>query len=192
MNTRGYIYIPNNTRDVIFLTEHYDLKRRIDELHTELSCKKPDIFVSHRSEDKNTAEKVAKTIAKWGSTAYLDIWDHNVDGDGPELVDYIQSVIGCCNSLIVVFSPNTVRSWWVPLEIGIAITEGLYLGTFLAPTKFLAPPDIKSNFPSYLKKWPVLKNTRDLENWCITRLAADSTEVFYESLKRNFSNMFWR
>ena len=53
---------------------------------------------------------------------------------GPELVDYINFVIGCCNSLIAVVSHKTVSSWWVPLEIGIAITKGLRLGTFLVLT----------------------------------------------------------
>ncbi len=188
MNTHGHIYTPSYggyTRDRIYLTES-NLERRIDELRDRLSVKKPDVFVSHKNEDKNTAEKVAETIAKCGLTAYLDIWDPNVDGDGPELVDYISSVIGCCNSLIAVVSHKTVSSWWVPLEIGIAITKKLYLGTFLASTY------MKSNFPSYLWKWPVLENTRDLENWCRARQAATSTQRFYESLNLNHPNMFQR
>ena len=186
MNTHGHIYTPSYggyTRDRIYLTES-NLERRIDELSDRLSVKKPDVFVSHKNEDKNTAEKVAETIAKCGLTAYLDIWDPNVDGDGPELVDYISSVIGCCSSLIAVVSRNTIRSWWVPLEIGIAITEDLYLGTFLTSTY------MKSDFPSYLWKWPVLENTRDLENWCRVRQAAASPQLFYESLERNYAYMF--
>ena len=188
MNAQGYIYTPSHgsyARDRIYLTE-YNLERRIDELYNTLSVKKPDVFVSHKNEDKNIAENVAKTIAKCGLTAYLDIWDPNVDGDGPELVDYIRSVIGCCNSLIAVVSRNTIRSWWVPLEIGIAITEDLYLGTFLTSTYR------KSDFPSYLWKWPVLGNTRDLENWCRVRQAATSTQRFYESLEQTYPSMFQR
>ena len=187
MNTNAYIYTPTYSGSYIpnsIRIEGANLERRIDNLRTKLSIKKPDVFVSHKSEDKNAAEDVAKTIAKCGLTAYLDIWDPNVDGDGPELVNYIQSVIGCCNSLIAVVSHNTVRSWWVPLEIGIAITKDLYLGTFLTSTY------ITSNFPSYLWEWPVLRNTRDLENWCRKRRSAYSTQQFYASLEQNYPRMF--
>ena len=193
MKTYGYIYTPDPytgyTRDRIHLTEHYNVERRINELHNKLSVKKPDVFVSHKSDDTDTAEKVAKTIAKCGLTAYLDSWDPNVDGDGPELVDYIQSVIGCCNSLIAVVSHSTVRSWWVPLEIGIAITKDLHLGTFLV----LSSHYTKRNFPSYLWKWPVLGSMNDLKNWCKERKERrniNSAQTLYESLKRKHPNMF--
>ncbi|MDE2953151.1 MAG: toll/interleukin-1 receptor domain-containing protein [Gemmatimonadota bacterium] len=138
MKTYGYIYrsdpyaYSGYTRDRIRLTEHYTLERRIEELRARLSVERPDVFVSHKSDDTDTAKRVARTIARCGLEVYLDVWDHNIDGDGPELVDYISSVIGCCRSLIAVVSPNTVSSWWVPLEIGIAITKDLHLGTFLA------------------------------------------------------------
>ena len=187
MNTYGYIYTPyygSYERKKIYLTEHSNLERRIDELRHRLPKKELDVFVSHKSEDKDTAEKVARKIAECGLTVYLDIWDPNVDVDGPELVDHIESVIGCCRSLIAVVSYKTVESWWVPLEIGIAITEDLYLGTFLTSTY------TKNFVPSYLWKWPVLEDEVDLESWCSERQDADSPQLFYESLKLNYSYMF--
>ena len=191
MNTSGYIYTHDPyygyTRDRVRLTGYYNLERRIDESHR-LSEKKLDVFVSHKSEDKDTAEEVAETIAECGLSVYLDIWDPNVDVDGPELVDHIESVIGCCRSLIAVVSYKTVESWWVPLEIGIAITEDLHLGTFLVLSSYYT----KRNFPSYLWKWPVLEETEDLTSWCRERKRTNSTQLFYESLKRNHSNMFRR
>lgn len=181
MNTYGHIYTPGlyggYTRDRIYLTEH--------NVESKLSVKKPEVFVSHKSEDTDTAEEVAKTIAECGLTAYLDSWDPNVDGDGPELVDYIQSVIECCDSLIAIVSHSTISSWWVPLEIGIAITEDLHLGTFLVLSYYP-----KRNFPSYLWKWPVLEDTDDLEKWCRERKRATSTQLFYESINQKHPYMF--
>ena len=168
-----------------FVTES-KLEKRIDKLHDILSEKKPDVFVSHKSDDKDTATEVARTIAKCGLTAYLDIWDPEVDGDGPELVDYITTIIECCKSLIAVVSYNTVRSWWVPLEIGIATAKDLRLGTFLD----LGYNETPRSLPSYLWKWPVLKNTNDLKNWCEERKKTDKPEQFYESLKQKHPNMF--
>lgn len=187
-NRRGYIYTPTYyggyTRSAI-LIEGYILEDRIDNLRHELQRKEPDVFVSHKSEDEDIAKEVARTIAQCGLTAYLDVWDPNVDGDGPELVDYISSVIGCCKSLIAVVSHNTVRSWWVPLEIGIAITKDLPLGTFLGSYH-------TRDFPSYLWKWPVLKDMDALENWCIERKKHPSGQVLYESLGQKHPSMFSR
>ena len=189
MKTFNYIYTPHRyrsegyTRNTIHLTA-YSLEGRIDELGRRLSTEKPDVFVSHKSDDKEQAEKIAIKIAECGLTAYLDTWDPNVSGDGPELVDYINAVIGCCNSLIAVVSRNTVHSWWVPLEIGIAITKDLYLGTFSRVTK--------QDLPSYLWKWPVLTNMRALENWCEESKKKRSPQLFYEYLKQHYPSMFER
>ena len=196
MNIDKYIYAPDRyggyTRDRIVLTE-YRLEKRIDELHRKLSVERPNVFVSHKSDDREQAEEVAIKIAKCGLTAYLDIWDPNVDGDGPELVDYINAVISCCNSLIAVISRNTVNSWWVPLEIGIAITRELHLGSFLVPTvrnTTLTSYEMKQYFPSYLWKWPVLTSITDLEYWYKERQIATTTRQFYESLERKHPYMF--
>ena len=179
------IYTPSGyrdyTRNTIDLTE-YNFERRINELRLKLSVEKPDVFVSHKSDDTDTAQEVAETIAKSGLTVYLDVLDSNIAGDEPELVDYINAIIGCCNSLIAVVSDNTVSSWWVPLEIGIAITKDLYLGTFSR--------DTKQDFPSYLWKWPVLVDMYDLENWCKERKKETPLRLFYESLKEKHSYMF--
>ena len=200
MKTFNYIYTPHRyrsegyTRNTIRLTA-YSLEGRIDELGRRLSTEKPDVFVSHKSDDKEQAERIAIKIAECGLTAYLDTWDPDVSGDGPELVDYINAIIGCCDSLIAVVSRNTVRSWWVPLEIGIAITKGLRLGSFLAPTApytTLTPYEVKEHFPSYLWKWPALTSMTDLENWCKERQITTTTRQFYESLERKHPSMFER
>ena len=182
--THSYRY-PGYTSERVSLTG-YNFERRINELRLKLSVEKPDVFVSHKSDDTDIAQKVAETIAKAGLTAYLDVLDSNIAGDEPELVDYISAVIDCCDSLIAVVSHNTVRSWWVPLEIGIAMEKGLGLGTFLILTSIYT----KRDFPSYLWKWPVLTDTIDLENWCKERQITTTTQQFYESLDRKHSYMF--
>lgn len=193
-NRSGYIYTPSSSYFLgsythrAILIEGDSPEGRIGNLRRKLQREKPDVFVSHKSEDKDIAEDVAIKIAKCGLMAYLDVWDPNVDDDGPELVDYISSVIECCESLIAVVSPHTVRSWWVPLEIGIAITKDLPLGTFLV----LEYPYTKLDFPSYLWKWPVLRDMDDLENWCREQDTEKPTQIFYESLRQKHAYMFRR
>ena len=178
--------IASNLEETTETLRYIDLKLKLLNLKWELCRLDPDVFVSHKSDDKRTAETVAETIKECGLEPYLDTRDSKVDGDGPELVDYINTVIGYCHSLIAVVSDNTVESWWVPLEIGIAITKNLHLGTYL----ILNDSYTKEDFPSYLWKWPVLKNTDDLKNWCEERKKTDKPEQFYESLKQKHPNMF--
>ena len=201
MNNDSYIYTPDPhyhrsyrgyTRDRITLTG-YNFERDLNELRLKLSVEKPEVFVSHKSDDTDTAQEVAETIAKSGLTVYLDVLDSNIAGDDPELVDYINAVISCCNSLIAVVSRNTVHSWWVPLEIGIAITRELHLGSFLVPTSRYTPltlNEVKQYFPSYLWRWPVLTSTTDLGNWCKEHKKEDPPRQFYESLKQQYPSMF--
>ena len=184
--SRGY------TSKTVSLTGS-NLDERIDDLRYKLPREQPNVFVSYKSDDREQAEAVAIRIAKCGLTVYLDVWDPIIHGDGPELVDYINIVIGCCKSLIAVLSRNTVHSWWVPLEIGIAITRELHLGSFLVPAvrnTTLTSYEVKQYFPSYLWKWPVLTNMRDLENWCNERKEKPSAQQFYESLKQRYPSMF--
>ena len=201
MNTYDYIHTPlhygnyssnqiprivsklESTTDML---RHISLKLELLNSKLKLDELEPKVFVSHKSDDKTTAEELAIKIEEYGLKSYLDIWDSKVDGDGPELVDYINFVIGHCDSLIAVVSDNTVESWWVPLEIGIAITKNLHLGTYL----ILNDSYTKEDFPSYLWKWPVLKNTEDLKNWCEEREKGTPVQVFYESLKEKHPNMF--
>ena len=181
------VYTPSRYVDYLRETidfTGYSLERRINELRLRFSEERLDVFVSHKSDDTDTAQEVAETIAKSGLTVYLDVLDSNIAGDEPELVDYINTVISCCNSLIAVVSYNTVSSWWVPLEIGIAITKDLYLGTFSRVTK--------QDLPSYLWKWPVLTNMIALESWCKEYKKKPPTQLFYEYLKQWYPSMFER
>ena len=199
MKTYDYIHTPlhygnyssNQIRRIVSKLEsttdmlrHISLKLKLLNSKLEPDELEPKVFVSHKSDDKTTAEELAIKIEEYGLKSYLDIWDSKVDGDGPELVDYINFVIGHCDSLIAVVSHRTVESWWVPLEIGVAIAKELYLGTFFLEDR------ADQNLPSYLWKWPVLKDMDDLENWCEERKKETSPQVFYESLKKKHPNMF--
>ncbi len=74
MNTYGYIYTPDPHAysgydyDRIYLSRYHSLETRINELRDRLYEARPDVFVSHKNDDTDTAEKVAKTI---GRCAYL-------------------------------------------------------------------------------------------------------------------------
>lgn len=182
MNRFGRIYRPyrRSTYETITLSE-YSHTARLSAFDAKLSQEEPDVFVSHKNTDTATAEVVAKTIVASGLSVYLDTWD-DMD-DGPELVDYIESIIKNCKSLIAVVSQSTVTSWWVPLEIGIAITSDKCIGTYR--TDRYIP-----NFPSYLTKWPILETMEDVRTWCAAEESSFSATQFYNTISLNHSHLF--
>ena len=128
---------------------------RISDLATSLVSSRY-IFISHQSSDRVAAERVAITLSRLGYPCYVDTLDPSVDGDNPRLESYLRQVIAQCRALMAVVSVTTKNSWWVPLEIGVALERERYIATYL-----LTEVDL----PSYLWLWPMLRNDRDAISW---------------------------
>lgn len=124
------------------------------------------VFVSHKSDNADTklAEEVAFVIQAKGLSAWVDTVDSELDGDGPEMLEYIENVISKSKALLAVVTENTRESWWVPCEITLAYTMSKLLASF---------GDEKLN-PSFLAKWPNIPDdppgspirNKGLEEWC--------------------------
>lgn len=114
-----------------------------------------DVFISHKSEDSTTATKIAEYLQLHQITAWVDVLDSNIEGDGPALAEYIESVLKQSRSLLVILSRDTQRSWWVPFEIGIAFEL----------RKFLASYGSLAVRPSYMSRYPHVENPTDVKRW---------------------------
>ena len=115
-----------------------------------------DTFISHQSSDRATAERVAISLSNQGYPCYVDTLDPDVDGDSPQLESYLRQVIGQCRGLMAIVSSATKDSWWVPLEIGVALEQKKHIATYLVTSEDL---------PSYLWQWPMLRSDRDAISW---------------------------
>jgi len=96
------------------------------------------------------------------------------------------SRIDQCTHLIAVLSEATVRSWWVPFEIGIATQDGDAISS-------VAP--IGLDLPDYLKKWPFLQTREDVVEYAraATRAEGFLTKSLFESPRgerRDYANRF--
>ena len=129
-----------------------------------------DVFISHKGEDILIAESVGEALQRSGLSGYLDRWDPAVEGDSPELEDYLRRVIRETRTIVAIVTENTPLSWWVPFEIGVARETDSQIATFLEVNRFSAA---KVELPSYLKKWPILASTTSLQVWA-RRLAGAS------------------
>ena len=136
------------------------------------------IFVSHRHDDLDEAEKVARCIASCGLEAYLDEQDPSVQQDGPGLIDYLLEIIHKSSGLIVVASAKTKESWWVPGEIFSAHDNGSLIGTYQLPSVSI------DELPSYLKyDWPVMENHEGLQDWCDKFKGAKGTQLAFQTMR---------
>ena len=121
--------------------------------------------MSHKSDDEPLATRVAAAIQRNQLSVWLDTADPNINGDGPHLAEYIESVIRGSRALMAVVTENTHKSWWVPFEIGVAFELRRYLSSF----------GNKNLNPSFLAKWPNVPDNppgrpsenRYLDYWCV-------------------------
>ena len=144
----------------------------------------PSIFVSHYNEDSRIAEHIASYTRNIGIDVFLDVDDPNLpEKDDVEMVDYIKGVINHCQGLLVVTSRRTVKSWWVPYEIGVADQRDLVLAAYTLGDVVL---------PSYLRKWPKLSNREKLKYWCeaLKNRHGRSSIAFYEALGRKHPSIY--
>ena len=118
---------------------------------------KNGIFISHKHEDLRKAIEIGQVVAAQAQVpCYVDQLDPNVDSDSADLVTYIQEVIHQCQSLLAVVSNNTQHSWWVPLEIGVALENQKYIGSYNTD---------RTGLPSYLWSWPTMTTNQEAVEW---------------------------
>lgn len=81
------------------------------------------IFLSHVREDKPLAISVGEYIKNAGYDIYLDIEDEELqkaveEGNPAKITACIEKGIESSTHLMCIVSERTVKSWWVPYEIG--------------------------------------------------------------------------
>ena len=111
----------------------------------------PKVFISHKSEDRETAIRIKNRLSEFGVSSFLDVVDLEKDLEPEELTNRLKSKMDESSDLLAVVSDVTEKSWWVPFEIGMAAHVNLPIVSFL-----------KGNFaktlPGYLRIWPSLSN----------------------------------
>lgn len=71
------------------------------------------IFISHSSEDKDFARKLAEDLKTLGHAPWLDEWEIKV---GESIVQKISDAVTMADYVIVVLTPHSVESGWVERE----------------------------------------------------------------------------
>lgn len=75
------------------------------------------VFISHSSQDTWIASIVAERVEALGARPWLD--EKSLEG-GDLVLEEIRRAIDACRELVVLVSPGSLASQWVPFEIGAA------------------------------------------------------------------------
>ncbi|MCK6565115.1 MAG: toll/interleukin-1 receptor domain-containing protein [Dehalococcoidia bacterium] len=124
------------------------------------------VFISHKWEDKEAAQVVARELAELGIDYWLDIDDDaSVSAaqarDDKALSEAIERGIQNSSHLLALLTPRTKGSWWVPYEIGAARAYSRSL-------VFLIHKDLKDR-PAWLSLGQkVIASKPDLDAWAET------------------------
>lgn len=125
----------------------------------------PCIFISYQRKDEKYAGDVAKYIMSKQIDVYFDLEDNdlkiiNQATDPKAVTDAIKKGLNKSDYMLVVVSPDTYRSLWVPFEVGYAYDKK---GDKL---KLLRHKDInKTTMPAYLKVKELLNGSASLDKF---------------------------
>lgn len=135
------------------------------------------VFISHKSEDADKAQKISLYFQRFGVSYYLDLLDDELFGSGEVLTNHLRAKLKECTHLLAVITNNTKFSWWVPFEIGLATEREYPISSFVSYWD-------KQRLPDYLWKWPVLESDNDLINY-INLLKRDHTQLLNEEISKS-------
>ncbi len=145
--------------------------------------RKPCIFLSHKSEDKEAVKEIGNYIVtNYDIDIYLDIEDSALqravkNNDHEIITKSIEVGLLYSSHLMAVISKKTKNSWWVPYEIGFAKS----IDTIISSLQLI---DV-DYLPSFLNITKKLKNVRDLKLYLSQiQVKSDPFELIQEVCKR--------
>jgi hypothetical protein len=148
---------------------------------------KPCVFISHQQNDIKACQAIADYLLSIPIDVYFDKYDKSIselvaEGNANKVTEHIQRGINFSTHMICVVSLTTVKSYWVPFEVGYGygrITLGVL--TLKGVTEEM--------LPEYLRTTNVIRGTKSLNNF-LSELLGRSKEflestVGYKSLTQN-------
>lgn len=136
------------------------------------------VFISYQKNDRESAVKVAEYFQAAGIDVYFDVYDTDLktqhQNDNPKAVTKaICNGINNSSHMLVIVSPNTISSSWVPFEIGYG-----YDKTELGVLCLKGIP--KGKLPEYVRTAPIIRDIYDL-NTMIEKLSGKKKELLLET-----------
>jgi hypothetical protein len=105
------------------------------------------VFLSHRTADDQIAKSIASRLMNHHRIfCYIDNFDPQTKTT-TQVTSLILERINNCTHILALITNNTIGSWWVPFEVGVARQAQRRIASVDKSTQVL---------PEYLREWPVL------------------------------------
>ncbi|MFX0200954.1 MAG: toll/interleukin-1 receptor domain-containing protein [Candidatus Hodarchaeota archaeon] len=98
------------------------------------------VFISYSHIDRERAQKLCRALERLGVEMFIDEKDIHW---GKSVSETIRDALRACSAILVIVSPDSLKSTWVPYEIGQATA----LGKTILP--YLTDPNLR--LPGYLQ-----------------------------------------
>jgi hypothetical protein len=136
------------------------------------------VFISYQKKDRDAAIKVAEYLQAAGIDVYIDVYDSDLriqhqNGNPKEVTKAICNGINNSSHMLVLVSPDTLYSTWVPFEIGYG-----YDKTDLGVLCLKGIP--KGKLPEYVRTATIVRDIYDL-NGLIEKLSGKKKELLLET-----------
>jgi len=145
------------------------------------------VFISYQQKDKEQAIKVADYLQNAGIDVYFDQFDkelriHHQANNPKKVTESICNGINNSSHMLVIVSPNTINSSWVPFEIGYGFEK-----TDLSVLCLKGIP--KGSLPEYIRTAPIIRDIYDL-NLKMSAITGKPQDLMIETrLMSSFSNV---
>lgn len=136
------------------------------------------LFISHQQKDKEQATKIADYLVTAGIDVYFDAYDkdlkiHHQSNNAKAVTDAIRNGINNSSHMLVLVSPNTLYSTWVPFEIGYGFDKTELYVLCLKGIQ-------KGGLPEYVKTAKIIRDIYDL-NTLTSSISGLGKEFLLES-----------
>lgn len=146
------------------------------------------VFISHQKRDKDAAKKIADYLLNAGIDVYFDEYDYDLkiqhqNGNPKAVTKSICNGINNSSHMLVVISPNTIASTWVPFEIGYG-----YDKTELSVLCLKGIP--KGTLPEYVRAAPIIRDIYDLNNYISSRTGKTKERLIETKMFSAYDNIY--
>lgn len=144
------------------------------------------VFISHQQADKTSAKKVADYLLNTGIDVYFDEYDKDLkiqqQNNNPSgVTNAICMGINNSSHMLVIVSPSTIESTWVPFEIGYGFDK-----TSLGVLCLKGIP--KGGLPDYIRTAKVIRDIYDLNQLIENISNIDQKLLLEQASMKSYSN----
>ncbi len=157
---------------------------RYDFLKQGVKC----VFLSHQKKDGEDAKKIADYLINAGIDVYFDEYDkdlkiHHQANNAKAVTSSIKNGINNSSHMIVLVSPNTLYSTWVPFEIGYGYDR---TELFTLCLKGIS----KGGLPEYLKSSTIIRDIYDFNVFCENITGIKKEKLILETKLSDFNSIY--